>query len=100
MIGSERKRKRISLVADKGHFVVYTADQSRFVVPLKYLKSQVFRELLELAKQEYGLPRNGPITVPCEALCMENMIMLIQDCGSATNLETSLCKPTAGSRCF
>lgn len=37
-------------VVSKGHFVVYTADQRRFVIPLVYLKSEIFRELLKMAE--------------------------------------------------
>ncbi|VAI35483.1 unnamed protein product [Triticum turgidum subsp. durum] len=36
-------------VADKGHCVVYTADGSRFEVPLAYLDTVVFRELLQMS---------------------------------------------------
>ncbi|XP_031285307.1 auxin-responsive protein SAUR68-like [Pistacia vera] len=81
------KRKRISLpkatgvvdsescstssVAEKGHFVVYTADQRRFVIPLKYLKNDIIRELFTMAEDEFGLPIGGPITLPRDAIFME-----------------------------
>ncbi|KAJ8421728.1 LOW QUALITY PROTEIN: hypothetical protein Cgig2_020756 [Carnegiea gigantea] len=32
-------------VADKGHFVVYTIDRRRFMIPLTYLKGEILREL-------------------------------------------------------
>ncbi|KAL2931368.1 Auxin-responsive protein SAUR66 [Bienertia sinuspersici] len=50
-------RKRLSLrrtVIDKGHFVVYTIEGRRFMIPLMCLKSDIFRELLRLAEQELG----------------------------------------------
>ena len=69
------KRKRISLptasgvakpevcspssMAEKGHFVIYTADQKRFVIPLKYLKNNIIRELFKIAVDEFGLPGAG-----------------------------------------
>ncbi|KAK1589064.1 hypothetical protein Q3G72_019960 [Acer saccharum] len=77
------RRKRISLpglntsssstapVADKGHFVVYTADQRRFVLPISYLSNQIFQELLRMSEEEFGLPSNGPITLPCDAVFID-----------------------------
>ncbi|XP_059434898.1 auxin-responsive protein SAUR64-like [Corylus avellana] len=79
------KRKRISYpkaessVANKeGHFVVYTTDNKRFVVPLEYLSQNVFRELLRMSEEEFGLPGNGPITLPCESAFMEYVVSLVQ----------------------
>lgn len=54
-----------SSTAQKGHFVVYTADQRRFVIPLKYLKNNIIGELFRIAEDEFGLPNSGPITLPC-----------------------------------
>ncbi|KAK2664945.1 hypothetical protein Ddye_003519 [Dipteronia dyeriana] len=69
------RRKKISLpvlntsseapVVDKGHFVVYTADQRRFGLPISYLSNQIFQKLLRMSKDEFGLPSNEPITLPC-----------------------------------
>lgn len=39
----------------KGHFVVYTVDHKRFVLPLVYLSNNVVQALMELA-EEFGLP--------------------------------------------
>lgn len=60
-----------SSVVDKGHFVVYTADKRRFVFPLLYLDTQIFRELLRLSKEEFGLPSDGPIVLPFDAVFMD-----------------------------
>ncbi|CAJ1933927.1 unnamed protein product [Sphenostylis stenocarpa] len=85
------KRKRISYprhhnldharssTANKGHFVVYTVDHKRFVVPLKYLSTNVFRELLNWSEEEFGLPSNGPITLPCDRAFLEYVISLIRE---------------------
>ncbi|KAK8625236.1 hypothetical protein V6N13_090116 [Hibiscus sabdariffa] len=43
----------------KGHFVVYSVDQKRFVLPLEYLKTKIVMELFNLAEEEFGLPGNG-----------------------------------------
>ncbi|KAL5856158.1 hypothetical protein ACOSQ3_005992 [Xanthoceras sorbifolium] len=40
-----------SSVSNKGHFVVYTTDKTRFTVPLKYLSRSVFRELLRMSEE-------------------------------------------------
>ncbi|RVW50953.1 Auxin-responsive protein SAUR66 [Vitis vinifera] len=65
------RRREISLpnarntrLADKGHFVVYSMDKRRFMVPLAYLSSSIFIELLRMSEEEFGLPGDGPITLP------------------------------------
>ncbi|XP_038682137.1 auxin-responsive protein SAUR68-like [Tripterygium wilfordii] len=62
----------------KGHFVVYTADQIRFVLPLQILNHGIIRELFRLAEEEFGLSSDGPLTLPCDASFMEYVIALIQ----------------------
>lgn len=66
-------------VADKGHFVVYTADERRFMIPLSYLKSDVFRELFRMAEEEFGMPSDGPITLPCDSGFMEYAMDIIRN---------------------
>ncbi|CAA7399708.1 unnamed protein product [Spirodela intermedia] len=61
----------------KGSFVVYSSDRVRFVLPLAYINTLVFRELLEISKEEFGLPGDGPIVIPCDAalmLCIVSML--------------------------
>lgn len=67
-----------SVAYNKGHFVVYTTDNKRFVVPLEYLNQNVFRELFRLSEEEFGLPGNGPIRLPCDSIFMEYVISLVQ----------------------
>lgn len=67
-----------SSTAENGHFVVYTTDQIRFVIPLKYLKNNIISELFRIAEDEFGLPGRGPITLPCDAIVMEYVVYLIQ----------------------
>ncbi|KNA14559.1 hypothetical protein SOVF_106430 [Spinacia oleracea] len=74
-------RRRISWsrsVADKGHFVVYTSDKTRFMIPLAYLDSEIFRELFRIAEEEFGVSRLGPIMLPCDSNFMEYAISMIQ----------------------
>ncbi|XP_028797636.1 auxin-responsive protein SAUR68-like [Neltuma alba] len=83
------KRKRISYKRDgvdlysseanDGHFVVYSIDHKRFVLPLKYLKSSVFKELLKMSEEEFGLPSNGPLVLPCESVVLEYVISLVKE---------------------
>ncbi|KAL6346931.1 hypothetical protein AAG906_003048 [Vitis piasezkii] len=109
------RRKRISLprtsrevdaescstssTAEKGHFVVYSADESRFVVPLPYLNSNIFRELFKMSEEEFGLPSNGPITLPCDAVFIEYIISLVQQ-SIAKDLEKALLTAIATGHCL
>lgn len=75
---SEKGSSATASVANKGHFTVYTSEGKRFIVPLVYLESNVFKELLKISEEEYGLPRNGPITMPCDAVFMEYVLCLLR----------------------
>ncbi|KAL3722771.1 hypothetical protein ACJRO7_035041 [Eucalyptus globulus] len=65
-------------LADRGHCAVYTVDQKRFVFPIQYLNNCVIQELLRLSEKEFGLPRDGPITLPCDAAFMDYIVSMIQ----------------------
>ncbi|KAL8158847.1 hypothetical protein V2J09_000384 [Rumex salicifolius] len=80
---------KISPATDKGQFVVYTTDEGRFALPLAYLESQVVRELLRMAEEEFGLAGDGRITLPCDSAFMEYAISLMQQCVS-TEMEEAL----------
>ncbi|KAK6916796.1 Small auxin-up RNA [Dillenia turbinata] len=62
----------------EGHFVVYTSDQRRFVIPLLYLNNEIFAELLNMSEEEFGLPRDGPIILPCDATFMKYILLMIR----------------------
>ncbi|MCD9559573.1 hypothetical protein HAX54_017623 [Datura stramonium] len=87
-----------SSVVGKGHFVVYTMDQKRFVVPLAYLQHEIIRQLLHMSEEEFGLPSDGPITLSCDALFMDYIISLIGR-GVAADLQNALLVSVASSRC-
>ncbi|KAL4568253.1 hypothetical protein LXL04_023861 [Taraxacum kok-saghyz] len=70
--------KSAARVADKGHFVVYTVDHSRFVIPLHYLNNNIFRELLKMSEDEFGLPTNRPITLPCDSSLMNYLVNVFE----------------------
>lgn len=84
-------------VADKGHFVVYSTDRKRYVFPMKYLNNDIFRALLELSEEEFGLPSDGPIKLPCDAVSMDYVVSLIQR-GMAEGVERALLLSIATSR--
>ncbi|KAG9443202.1 hypothetical protein H6P81_019056 [Aristolochia fimbriata] len=67
-----------SSVADKGHFVAYTTDCERFVLPLTYLTNPIFQAMLQVSEDEFGLPGNGPIMLPSDGACMEYLMSLMQ----------------------
>ncbi|KAL8158845.1 hypothetical protein V2J09_000382 [Rumex salicifolius] len=67
-----------SAMAEKGQFVVYTADEVRFALPLEYLGSQIVMELLRMTEEEFGLGGDGRITLPCDSAFMEYAISMIQ----------------------
>ncbi|WVZ65777.1 hypothetical protein U9M48_015088 [Paspalum notatum var. saurae] len=69
-----------SSVADKGHCVVYSADGRRFEVPLAYLGTVVFGELLALSQEEFGFASgdDGKITLPCDAAAVEYVMCLLR----------------------
>ncbi|KAK8625300.1 hypothetical protein V6N13_090174 [Hibiscus sabdariffa] len=87
-----------SSVVDKGHFVVYSVDQKRFVLPLEYLKNKIVMELLNLAEEEFGLPGNGLLIMPCDATFMEYVIALIKRKPSK-ELEKALIMSVSTGRC-
>uniref|UniRef100_A0A2C9U063 Uncharacterized protein n=2 Tax=Manihot esculenta TaxID=3983 RepID=A0A2C9U063_MANES len=70
------RKSILSLRLSKGRFVVYSIDRKRFVVPLTYLRSKIFRELFRLSEEVFGLPKDGPITLPCDGAFMEYVLSL------------------------
>ena len=66
-------------MASKGHCVVYSADGRRFQVPLAYLGTAVFGELLMMSQEEFGFSSDeGRITLPCDAAVMEYVLCLLR----------------------
>lgn len=61
-------------MADKDHFVVCTMDNRRLVIPVPYLYSDIFRELLRMSEEEFGLPKDGLIMFPCDSFFLEYVV--------------------------
>ncbi|KAK9065155.1 hypothetical protein SSX86_016538 [Deinandra increscens subsp. villosa] len=85
-------------IANKGHFVVYTIDNNRFVIPLSYLDTNIFRELLRMSEEEFGLQTDGPITLVCDSSVMSYVINMV-DRGLTKELEKALLVSIASNRC-
>ncbi|KAL5984125.1 hypothetical protein ACLOJK_018227 [Asimina triloba] len=83
---------------NKGHFIVYSTDGRRFAIPLAYHNSSIFQELFKWSEDEYGLPSDGPVTIPCEAAFMKYVISFLQRAMSE-DIERALLLSTATSRC-
>lgn len=91
------QREAHKMANNKGHFVIYTTDQKRFVIPLAHLNSNIFRELFKMSEDKFGLPRDGPIMLPCEAVFMKYIVSIIQK-GVGKDLEKALLVSVAASR--
>ncbi|KAL5984128.1 hypothetical protein ACLOJK_018230 [Asimina triloba] len=82
----------------KGHFIVYTTDGRRFAIPLGYHNSPIFQELFKLSEDEYGLPSDGPITIPCNGAFMQYVLSSLQ-IAMPKHVERSLLLSMANGRC-
>ncbi|ESQ33924.1 hypothetical protein EUTSA_v10009068mg [Eutrema salsugineum] len=92
-----------STAVEKGCFVVYTADKIRFAFPISYLSNYVFQELLEIAEEEFGLPTEGPITLPVDSVFLEYLIRLIErrmDGDTEKALLMSISSAKCSSQCY
>ncbi|XP_044396767.1 auxin-responsive protein SAUR36-like [Triticum aestivum] len=88
-------------VAMKDHCVVYTADRVWFEVPLEYLSTAVFGELLRMSQEEFGFAGgdDGRITLPCDTAVMEYaMCFLRRD--ASTEVVMAFLSSIARSCCF
>ncbi|KAM3259538.1 hypothetical protein ACQJBY_051038 [Aegilops geniculata] len=74
-----------SSVAGKGHCIVYTADGARFEVPLAFLGTTIFGEVLRMSQEEFGFAGidGGRISLPCDASVMEYAMCLLRRSASA-----------------
>ncbi|TMW85427.1 hypothetical protein EJD97_023176 [Solanum chilense] len=88
-----------SSTVEKGHFVVYTIDHARFVIPLAYLEIEVIRQLLNMSEEEFGLPSGGPITLPCDSAFMDYIISLIKKGITAGDLHNAMLLSIPSSCC-
>ncbi|KAL8514937.1 hypothetical protein ACS0TY_013858 [Phlomoides rotata] len=77
MINPMKLSKIVTKWKRRGHFVMYSKDNHRFIVPLCYLNHPIFRVLLEMA-EEYGLTVDGPLCIPCEKEFVDFILCLLR----------------------
>ena len=87
-----------SLIVEKGHFVVHSADQKRFLLSLEYLNNEIIRELFNMAEEEFGLQSEAPLTLPCDADLIEYAIALIRQ-NASKDVERAVLVSIASSCC-
>ncbi|KAE8719163.1 SAUR auxin-responsive family protein [Hibiscus syriacus] len=87
-----------SSVVDNGCFAIYTMDKRRFAIPLAFLRNCIFRELLKMSEEEFGLPSDGPITLPCDSVLMNYIVSLVKR-GLAKEMERAVLDSIATYRC-
>ncbi|KAI9127783.1 hypothetical protein K1719_000776 [Acacia pycnantha] len=92
------RRDSSSWATNKGHFVVYSMDQKRFVVPIEYLSKKVVKELLSWSEEEFGPERNGPITLPIDGTMLEYVISLVAE-HVTEDVEKALISISSNSSC-
>jgi hypothetical protein len=76
-VTAREEEESCSSVAVKGHCIMYTADGRRFEVPLMYLNTTLFGELLRMSQEEFGFASDGKITLPCDAAVMDYAMCLL-----------------------
>ncbi|RWW69899.1 hypothetical protein BHE74_00022464 [Ensete ventricosum] len=69
-------------IAEKGHFVVYSSEGRRFVIPVAILGTKMFQDLLRLSEEEFGFSGDGPISLPCDAVFLEYVLSMLKRRGS------------------
>lgn len=63
----------------KGYFAVYVGEEARrFVVPTSYLRQPAFRELMELAAEEFGFGQAGGLRIPCREEDFEAVVAALE----------------------
>ncbi|KAG6382702.1 hypothetical protein SASPL_157593 [Salvia splendens] len=82
----------------EGAFVVYASDGVRFSFPIGYLSCLIFRELLRMSEEEFGHPRNGPITFPCDSQVLRYVASLMEK-NAAEEVEKAFLLSMTDCRC-
>ncbi|CAN6464257.1 unnamed protein product [Victoria cruziana] len=91
--------KKVAVIAEKGHFVAYASDGKRYEVPLACLHRPIFRELLKMAEEEFGLNIDGAITFPCVSAVMDYIVSPVQR-DMSVQMEDALIASLSSGRCF
>jgi len=66
----------LPLDVPKGHFVVYVGEnRSRYIVPISILSSPEFQTLLQQAEEEFGFDHDMGLTIPCEEVVFQSILI-------------------------
>ncbi|GAA0183687.1 hypothetical protein LIER_42445 [Lithospermum erythrorhizon] len=84
--------------ADKGQFIVYSFNRRRFKIPICFLNNEIFRHLLKMSEDEFGLPRDGPIVLPIDSQFLNYIISVVKK-GVAKDVRDALLVSVDMSRC-
>ncbi|KAL1548333.1 Auxin-responsive protein saur27 [Salvia divinorum] len=61
-------------------YVGESKDKSRFIVPISYLKTQLFQDLLRFSEEEYGFDHPmGGLTIPCSEEAFLNVTSCLHE---------------------
>ncbi|CAL0324795.1 unnamed protein product [Lupinus luteus] len=73
-------------VVPNGYLAVYIGDkQKRFVIPISYLNTPLFQDLLSQAEQEFGYNHPmGGLTIPCSEDAFQHITCQINGSKSHT----------------
>eukprot|EP00249_Psilotum_nudum_P017246 c26232_g1_i1 orf=739-1296(-) len=62
----------------EGCLAVYVGlDRKRYIIRTSYLNHPHFRVLLDKAEEEFGFDQQGGLTLPCEAVIFEHLLLLL-----------------------
>ncbi|KAL0366042.1 UNVERIFIED_CONTAM: Auxin-responsive protein SAUR50 [Sesamum radiatum] len=76
---SEEEAAVLPLDVPKGHFVVYVGEKrSRHIVPISYLSSPEFQNLLHRAEEEFGFDHDMGLTIPCEQEVFDSLTSMLR----------------------
>ncbi|KAJ6336283.1 hypothetical protein OIU78_012808 [Salix suchowensis] len=66
----------LPLDVPKGHFVVYVGEnRSRYIVPISILSRPEFQTLLQRAEEEFGFDHDMGLTIPCEEVVFQSILI-------------------------
>ena len=61
-----------------GHVAICVGSSSRrFIVRATYLNHPMFKMLLVQAEEEYGFANQGPLSIPCDEACFEEVLRVV-----------------------
>lgn len=67
-----------------GHVAVCVGSSSRrFIVRATHLNHPMFKSLLVQAEEEYGFANHGPLSIPCDEACFEEVLRVVTRSSSA-----------------